>query len=161
CRPFVVEGGQYKGVKVLLATGGTPFVPNIPGLTEVDFHTTDTFFDMEKLPEKLVTIVDIVIAKEMAFARRQLGVAVTVIDVTTDVKLNVDENARKEINKKMKAAGIAFFTNADIKKISEDNLLLGDGQQFPYDELLVATGRQANLDIPNAMGLSLDSNGQF
>lgn len=160
-RTFEVAGEQYKGENVLLATGGTPFVPNIPGLNEVDFHTTDTFFEMEKLPEKLVTIGGGVIATELAFALQKLGVDVTVIEVAPDVLLTVDEDARKVIKKKMKAAGIAFFTNTDIEKISEDNLLLGDGQQFPYDELLVATGRQANLDIPNAMGLSLDSNGQF
>ena len=78
-RTFSVNGKEISGKDVILATGSYPFVPPIKGLEQVDYLTTDTFFDLRELPEKLVIIGGGVIAIELAFAMAPLGVAVTVI----------------------------------------------------------------------------------
>ena len=80
-RTFSVNGKEISGKDVILATGSYPFVPPIKGLEQVDYLTTDTFFDLRELPEKLVIIGGGVIAIELAFAMAPLGVAVTVIEV--------------------------------------------------------------------------------
>ncbi|SFD42719.1 dihydrolipoamide dehydrogenase [Lentibacillus persicus] len=158
---FEVEGEYYSGRQVLLATGGHPFVPDIPGLQDAEYVTTDTFFNVDEIPGQFVTIGGGVIAVELAFAMQKLGSEVTVVEVASDILLTVDKDARAAVKQKMKEIGIEIITNADIKEVTADRVALSSGKDTSYDQLLVATGRRSNLDIPNAMNLSLDSNNHF
>src|SRR5699024_11347379 len=51
---------------IIIATGSRPFVPPISGVEDVGFHTTDTIFDIDKIPEKLVIVGGGVIGVEFA-----------------------------------------------------------------------------------------------
>ncbi|CAM5664286.1 Dihydrolipoyl dehydrogenase OS=Lysinibacillus sphaericus OX=1421 GN=LS41612_19075 PE=3 SV=1 [Lysinibacillus sphaericus] len=53
---------------IILATGSKPFVPPFKGLESATYYTTDTFFDIEELPQQLTIIGGGVIAVEMACA---------------------------------------------------------------------------------------------
>lgn len=158
---FDVNGEKYSGKNILLATGGYPFVPKIPGLEHVDYLTTDTFFDMAELPEKLVTIGGGIIAVELAFALKMLGVDVTIVEVASDILLTIDPDARKTIKSKLKNIGVNILTNANIQEVSEKKVILAENKEFPFDEILVATGRRQNLELPEAMGVKLDAKQQF
>ncbi len=158
---FDVNGKQYYGKKILLATGGRPFIPNISGLNKLNYLTTDTFFDLEELPDKLVTIGGGVIAVELAYALKMFGVDVSIIEVAPDILLTIDEEARKIVKGKLKEIGIHIVTNATIQEVTEQQVVLSENETFQFDELLVAAGRRQNLDIPNAMGLKLDVMNQF
>ena len=158
---FEVNGKEYYGKHVLLATGGSPFIPKIPGLDNVDYLTTDTFFNMDKLPDKFVTIGGGVIGVELAFALKRFGVDVTIIEVAPDILLTIDEDARTVIKQKLKSIGITIVTNARIQEVTEGKVILSGKKEFAFDELLVATGRGKNLELPKAMGLELDDKNQF
>lgn len=158
---FEVNGKAYMGKNVLLATGASPFIPNISGLESVDYVTTDTFFDMEALPEKLVTIGGGVISVELAFALSRFGVDVTILEVASDILMTVDADAREVIKHKLRSIGVTIVTDARIQEVKKGKVLLDENQEVPYDELLVAAGRKPNLELPNAMGLELDSTNQF
>ena len=158
---FSVSGKEYFGKKILLATGGKPFVPNIPGLENVDYVTTDTLFDVEKLPDKFVTIGGGVIAVELAYAMKMFGAEVTIIEVASDILLTMDEEAREVVKGRLEEIGIRIICNADIEKVSTQKVVLSQGEEVSFDELLVATGRRQNLEIPHAMGLELDERNQF
>src|SRR5699024_12131432 len=99
---FEVNGEKITYEDVLLATGSQPFIPPIPGLSSQPYLTTDTFFSMEVLPEKLVIIGGGVIAVELAFAMEALGVEVTMLEVAKEILLTEDEDARKIINQNIK-----------------------------------------------------------
>ncbi|GAB3790456.1 dihydrolipoyl dehydrogenase [Virgibacillus kimchii] len=158
---FEVNGEKYYGKNVLLATGGRPFIPEINGLGYVKYFTTDTFFDMEELPDKLVTIGGGVIAVELAFALKKFGVDVTIVEVASDILLTMDDDARKVIKNKLKDAGIDFVTDADIQKVTDEKVVLAENREILFDEILVATGRRQNLELPEAMGLKLDDHQRF
>lgn len=158
---FSVNGKQYSGKKVLLATGGRPFIPNIPGIDEVDYLTTDTFFSLTELPSKFVTIGGGVIGVELAYALKMFGVEVSIIEAAPDILLTMDADARDVVKGKLKDIGIQIVTNAKIQKVTESEVVLAGGDAYQFDELLVATGRRQNLTIPKAMGLTLDENEQF
>lgn len=158
---FEVNGKEYFGRKVLLATGGRPFIPEISGLENVNYLTTDTFFDMEELPDNLVTIGGGVIAVELAYALKKFGVDVTIIEVASDILLTVDSDARKVIKNKLKDIGIDIVTNADIQKVTDQKVILAENKEVAYDKLLVAAGRQQNLELPETMGLQLDESQRF
>lgn len=158
---FEVNGKEYYGKNILLATGGYPFVPDIYGLNNVNYLTTDTFFDMEELPEKFVTIGGGVIAVELAFALKKFGVDVTIIEVAPDILLTIDSDARNTIKNKLKNIGINIVTNARIQEVLDQKVILSENREFEFDRLLVATGRRQNLELPKAMGLKLDTKQRF
>lgn len=155
-----VNASQIHGEKILLATGGRPFIPPIKGLAETDYLTTDTFFDLEELPKELAIIGGGVIAIELAFAMAPLGVAVTVIEVAEDVLLTEDEDARALIKEKLKSMDVSIFTQAKFKEICSKEVKLVD-QTIPFDQLLVATGRSPNMELAEAIELERESAGKF
>lgn len=158
---FEVNGKEYYGKKILLATGGYPFIPKIPGLDNVNYLTTDTFFNMEELPDKFVIIGGGVIAVELAFALKTFGVEVTIIEVAPDILLTIDSDARNTIKNKLQNIGINIVTNANIQEVMDQKVILSENREFEFGELLVATGRRQNLELPKAIGLKLDKKQQF
>lgn len=151
---------QIHGENILLATGSHPFVPPIEGLESIPYLTTDTFFDMEKLPNSLAIIGGGVIAIELAFAMAPLEVKVTVVEVAPDILLTEDEEARKLIKEQLKKLGVTVITQAVIKKVTKESLHLSD-QLIAFDQLLVAAGRKANLEIPLHLDLKVTEDKRF
>ncbi|MCC7667671.1 dihydrolipoyl dehydrogenase [Liquorilactobacillus satsumensis] len=144
----------------ILATGGHPFVPPIKGLNEVPFLTTDTFFDLEELPQQLAIIGGGVIAVELAFAMQPLGVAVTLLEVADDILLTEDAQARSIIKEKLKSLGIVVQTKVKIAAVTSAAIKLEHGT-VPFDQLLVAAGRKANLELATQLGVELDERQKF
>ena len=160
-KTFEVGSRRVTGKNILIATGGHPFIADIPGLSKVDYLTTDTIFDMTELPERFVTIGGGVIAIELASALKPFGVEVTVIEVAEDILLTIDEEARQIVKRKIETQGMDVRTGVDIEEVTESSVKLSDGSKIDFDELLVAIGRRQNLDLPQAMGLDLDESGKF
>ncbi|EGQ25943.1 alpha keto acid dehydrogenase complex [Sporosarcina newyorkensis 2681] len=159
-RVVAVKDKHFKAQDVILATGSKPFVPSIPGLDQVDYLTTDTFFELRKLPSTLVIIGGGVIAIELAFAMAPLGTSVTVIEVADKILLSEDEDARKIILQRLNRLGVLVVTSAEIKSVTKDSVIVKD-TIYPYDQLLVATGRTPNLEIANQLDLQLDDSDRY
>jgi dihydrolipoamide dehydrogenase len=155
-----VSGKQIAADKVLLATGGKPFVPPINGIENAHYDTTDTFFSITELPEKLVVIGGGIIAVELAFAMKPLGVDVTLVEVAKDILLTEDPEARKIIKKKLTKMGISITTSAKIDQVTEKAVIV-DGKTFPYDRLLVAAGRKPDLTLAGQLAIELDEAKRF
>lgn len=158
-KTFIVNGEKISGKDVILATGSYPFIPPINGIDSAAYLTTDTFFDLKVLPEKLVIIGGGVIAIELAFAMKPLGVDVTVIEVAPQILLTEDEAARSIIRNKLKALGVRIFEGALIKEVTSQAVILeSDGAQ-EFDQLLVATGRKPKTKLAEEMGAALTERG--
>lgn len=158
-KTFIVNGEKISGKDVILATGSYPFIPPINGIDSAAYLTTDTFFDLKVLPEKLVIIGGGVIAIELAFAMKPLGVDVTVVEVAPQILLTEDEAARSIIRNKLKALGVRIFEGALIKEVTSQAVILeSDGAQ-EFDQLLVATGRKPKTKLVEEMGATLTERG--
>ncbi|WP_066568740.1 dihydrolipoyl dehydrogenase [Snodgrassella sp. CFCC 13594] len=151
---------QIRGEKILLACGSVPFVPPIKGLPEVPYVTTDDFFDLDKLPQQLIIIGGGVIGVELAFAMAPLGVQTTIVEVADDVLLTEDPEAREIVKQHLAKLGITLKVKAKIAGVM-DKALQVDGQALPFDKLLVATGRKADLNLAASLKLKLSDNGKF
>lgn len=141
--------------KLLLATGSIPFVPPIKGIENVRYHTTDTFFDMTTLPNKLVIIGGGVIAVELAFAMAPLGVEVSVLEVAPDILGTEDVAVRTLLKKKLQELGCTVHTGITLQQVTATTVHTSVGN-VDFDELLVATGRKANLALATQLGLKAD-----
>ncbi|KRN27246.1 dihydrolipoyl dehydrogenase [Liquorilactobacillus mali] len=159
-RQLSVAGKTIIAKDILLAMGGHPFIPPINGIDKVKYLTTDTFFKMTDLPQKLVIIGGGIIAVELAFAMQPLGVDVTLLEVAPDILLTEDEEARKIIKQKLQSMGIVVKSGVKIKQVTPKQVQLTDST-YEFNQLLVATGRRANLELAKKAGITLDEGQRF
>ena len=111
-----VNNETYQGKDIILATGSKPFVPPIDGLDNIDYETTDTFFDLKQLPKQLAVIGGGVIATELASSMADLGVNVTIVEVADDILLTEIDDTRELLKAHLENQGINIITKAKIKQ---------------------------------------------
>jgi len=155
-RTVTVDGKNYSAERILIATGGWPSIPDIPGKEHV-ISSNEVFF-LEKLPEKIIIVGGGYIAVEFAGIFNGLGVDTTLLYRGPLFLRGFDQDVREFLAKEMQKKGIKlkFETNIDsIEKI--DNQLLAtltDGSTLVGDQILYATGRK-----PNTAGMGIESLG--
>lgn len=135
-----VGNDTYHAKDIILATGSRPFVPPINGLEQVTYDTTDTFFNLETLPESLAVIGGGVIATELASSMADLGVQVTIVEVADDILLTEIEEVRELLKQHLDSQGIKVITQAQIENVSQGLIKLKGQDDVQFDRLLVATG---------------------
>lgn len=142
----------YHAQKILIATGGTPLRPQIPG---AEFTiTSDEIFDLTPFPKRLLVVGGGYIACEFASIFHGLGAHVTQLYRGTQVLRGFDDDVRNFLAAEVKKAGVDLRLETDCTSISrhEDGLQvsLSDGSQITVDAVLYAIGR-----VPNVAKLGL------
>jgi len=156
-------GNLVSADRIVLAAGARPIVPELPGLIESPFHTSDTIMRVETLPERLVILGGGFIAVEMAHVFDALGTQVTIVARRKRLLRGADESIRDRITS-LYAKRLDLRTNTTVKQVDHDSafdLYLDDGTLLQTDQLLVATGRRPNsdnLEVARA-GIAVDDNG--
>ncbi len=158
--PHTVElaSGQRLSAKhILIATGGRPFVPDMPGTAQA--ITSNEIFHLPELPRSILIVGGGYIACEFAGILHGLGVEVTQFYRGAQILRGFDDEARGLVAEKMIERGIHLRTGTNILEM-EDRGAEGtwvkatDGSHRLYDKVMFATGR-----APNSRGLGLDALG--
>ena len=132
--------------RVLIATGASPAIPDIPGLSEVPYWTSTEALVAERLPAHLMVIGGSVVALELAQAFRRLGSAVTILARSTLLSRE-DPALGRGLLDVFEGEGIKVLLHTIPKRVRHENqrfTLDTDHGQVAGDALLVATGRCAN-----------------
>ena len=164
--PHTVAVGddEYTAERIVVATGGSPMVPNIPG-AEYGI-TSDDFFALEERPQRVIVAGSGYIAVELAGVMSGLGSQVQVVVRKDGVLRSFDPLLGEQLMAAMERHGIEVETlvvPASIEK-TDDGLVFcaEDGSSFgPVDCVLWAIGRSPNtatLDLPKA-GVETDAQG--
>jgi glutathione reductase (NADPH) len=147
---------RWRARHILLATGGTPFVPPIPGREHV--LTSDSMFDLEPFPRRLVVVGGGYIACEFASIFRGLGAEVTLLYRGEQVLRGFDEDVRRFLAQELGKQGVDLRLHSTVCAVARaaDGLAvtLDDDTVLAADTVLYATGR-----VPNIAGLGLDEAG--
>ena len=150
------DGTRYVAEHVLVATGGHPIVPKVPG-AELGI-TSDGFFDLDRLPARVAIVGGGYVAVEFAGVFRALGADVSVFVRSDRLLRYFDSVLSHELMRQMTAQGIEIVTSATPAAVESDSMLtLGtaDGRRFAgFDTLIWAIGR-----APNTAQLGLDTVG--
>ncbi|MEX2312281.1 MAG: FAD-dependent oxidoreductase, partial [Rhodospirillales bacterium] len=166
-RTVEADGKRITARRFVIATGSSPFVPPIPGLQDGLFYTNETIFYADTLPRHLIVIGGGPIGIELAQAHRQLGAAVTVLEMFT-VMPKDDPELVDVVRRKLDTDGVVVREGVKIARIEHaaagvavilDN---GDGEEtVSGSHLLVATGRRANVGELNleAAGVAYSAKG--
>lgn len=157
-----VAGKTYSAKHILIATGGTPTVPDVPGREHV--ITSNDIFDLSPFPKRLLVVGGGYIGCEFASIFNGLGSQVTLLHRGVQILRGFDEDVRTFIASEMVKTGVTLHLNTDVAAIerSQDgeggagrlNVRLLDGSVIAADAVLYATGRE-----PLTGGLGLDTAG--
>jgi dihydrolipoamide dehydrogenase len=152
--PYTVEvnGNTLTTKKIVIASGARPFVPPIPGLDKVPYLTSDNVWDIRKLPKRLVVLGGGPIGCELTQTFCRLGSAVTQVEMMPQIMGREDADVATLIREKLEGEGVRVLTGHRAKEVKIENsekMLICDhnGQDvnIPFDEILVAVGRAANI----------------
>jgi pyruvate/2-oxoglutarate dehydrogenase complex dihydrolipoamide dehydrogenase (E3) component len=146
-----VDDEVLEADRIFLNVGGRAVVPNIPGLSDVDYLTNVGILDLDVLPEHLVIIGGSYIALEFAQMYRRFGARVTVLEKGPRLTAREDEDVSAAIKDILEAEGIEVHVGATsmriVKRGNGFDLYSRDGAEpVSGTHLLVATGRQPNTD---------------
>lgn len=135
--------------RAVVATGGRPTVPAIPGLGSASDLTSETFFDLRELPRTLVVIGGGPIGCEIAQACSLLGTAVTLIEAGPRLLPREDPDAAAIVTRRMIADGVRVVTNVAIRQVARaggEVTIDVAGAPVSAEALLVAVGRTSNVE---------------
>lgn len=162
-----VTGGEVtvQAPVVVLDTGTSSLIPEISGLATTPYLTNRNFFNLQKLPPRLLVIGGGYIGLELGQGLARLGSETQMI-VRGDRVLSQEESDVSEtLAEAFKQDGIQLHFNANIEKVAYANgvftLTLSNAHELQGEALLVATGRQPNTSALNtaAAGVELDQQG--
>lgn len=146
-----------------ICAGASAMVPPIEDIDSVDYLTSESLFEIEKLPEELIIIGAGPIGTEMAQAFNRLGAEVTVIDQAERIMTNDDPELAEILHSRLKEEGVEYVLGAEVNRIDRENGKIqvevevkaeGASETITGNSLLLATGRSANVD-----GLNLEAAG--
>jgi glutathione reductase (NADPH) len=164
--PHVVElaDGTRKTAKhILLAVGGRPVRPDIPG-AELGI-TSNEIFNLQHLPKSILIIGGGYIASEFAGIMTGLGVATTQFYRGEQILRGFDDEARNLVTDGMRARGVDLRLATNATALQQEGngicVVATDGTEAVYDQVMFATGRRPNTDMLGlaALALPLDANG--
>ncbi len=140
-----------QGDRIFLNVGGRAVVPDIPGLTEVEFLTNVSILELDTVPDHLVIIGGSYIALEFAQMYRRFGARVTVVEKGPRLASREDEDVSDAIKTILQNEGIEVVLDAaDIRIAKRDNgfELTPQAGTTPIagSHLLLAVGRRPNTD---------------
>ena len=153
-----IEGKTISAKHIVIATGSRPFVPNIEGLSNVDYLTNENIFKIKKLPDHLIVLGGGPIGMELGQGFRHIGSKVTIIDRSSTIFKKDDPEVAPVMADVLKNDGVKLVLGASIKEVKkveggisvtvEQN---GDQNDIVGDNILVSLGR-----VPNSKDLGLE-----
>ncbi len=152
--PWRVEiGGEVLTTRaIVIAAGAAPLIPPIPGLADCPFVTSETLWDLDALPRRLVVLGGGPIGCELAQAFARLGAEVTIVELAERLLVREDDEVSAELAQAMARAGITVLTGHRARAVVRDGSRFTlaiegaeGGRHLPFDRLLVAVGRKPRI----------------
>jgi glutathione reductase (NADPH) len=150
-----VDGKRVTTAHILIATGGWPTKPSIPG-AELAF-TSNEAFHLSELPRRVVVVGGGYIAVEFASIFNGLGVETTLVYRGTCLLKSFDADLGRFLGEQMAQKGVRIVYERNVASIERGSALrstLSDGTVLESDGVMFATGRS-----PNTRGFGLESTG--
>ncbi|MDD9303507.1 MAG: FAD-dependent oxidoreductase [Desulfobacter sp.] len=161
--PFEVRVKDQKITtkNIIVATGARPMVPDLKGLDQIQYFTSDTIWDIRQLPGRLLVLGAGPIGCELAQSFQRLGSQVTLVQRSARIMKKEDPDAVDIVTAQFRSEGLTLCLDHHAKEIRVDQgqkMLVcdhkGDEVILFFDQILVALGR-----VPNTKGFGLEEIG--
>ncbi|HEH9398522.1 TPA: FAD-dependent oxidoreductase [Aeromonas sobria] len=152
-----VNGQRLASRHIVIATGARPLVPNLPGLEQMPYLTSDSLWQLRTPPRRLLVLGGGPIGCELAQSFALLGIPVTLVELSEQLLPREDKEVAEALAEQMSRDGVRLLTGwraerADYLPVAEGDLPIrlqlrrGDETQvIEGDQLLLALGRIANV----------------
>ncbi|MFY0662342.1 MAG: glutathione-disulfide reductase [Shimia sp.] len=144
----LADGTQKTAKHILLAMGGRPVWPDLPG-AELGISSNE-IFHLEKLPESMLIVGGGYIASEFAGIMNGLGVKTTQFYRGEQILRGFDNEARTLISEEMITRGVDVQLNTNAVALAKDGDKIrvtdSNGKESLFDQVMFATGRAPNTD---------------
>lgn len=158
---IAVNGERLEAEKIFINVGGRAFVPDLPGIREVEYLTNSTMMEVDFLPEHLIVVGGSYIGLEFAQMYRRFGSRVTVVEMGPRLVGREDEDVSDEVRGILEREGIEIRLNAKCINVARrgEQIVVGaectsGAPEVVGSHLLLAVGR-----VPNTDDLGLDKAG--
>jgi mercuric reductase len=171
-RTVAVDGKQFVGDRVLIATGSHPVLPQVEALQEVEYLTSDLLTvdeptELRELPESLVIVGGGYIALELGQMFSHLGTTVTILERSPQLLRGYEPEVGRTVAAILTREGIEIVFNATAQAARPETsdvvvtaAVAGKERDYRAQRILVATGRQPNTDGIAAERAGVEVNGQ-
>jgi pyruvate/2-oxoglutarate dehydrogenase complex dihydrolipoamide dehydrogenase (E3) component/uncharacterized membrane protein YdjX (TVP38/TMEM64 family) len=149
---------------IVIAAGGEPFVPPIPGLEGSGYLTSDSMWGAlrgrPQVPARIAIIGGGPIGTELAQAFTRLGSHVTQVEGSNRLLAKEDEDVSALVEAALRSEGVDIRTNTEAVRVEGKTLVVRSGgteEALPFDELIIAVGRKARLTGYGLEELGIDT----
>ncbi|MFS1513743.1 mercury(II) reductase [Chengkuizengella sp. SCS-71B] len=143
-----VNGKRITSNIILIATGASPFIPDIPGLKDVKYLTSTSAMNLEKIPNRMIVIGAGYIGLELGQMFHNLGSKVTLLKRNDRLLPSYDLEISERVSSFFNTEHLKLLTGVTYKKIEQKGTIKrihitiqGEDQIIEADEILVAAGR--------------------
>lgn len=137
---------------IVIATGARPLIPNLKGLDQIPYLTSDTVWNLQKLPQKLVVLGGGPIGCELAQSFARFGSDVSIVELSDRLLPREDLDVSEVVHTHFKNENVRIYTSHKATEVFEqDNKKTlicdhhGTAVNIEFDQILIALGRQANV----------------
>ena len=162
------EVAVVSGSNILIATGSHPTEPDIEGLRETGYLTSDTVWELNELPESVAIIGGGSIGLEIGQALLHFGSKVTVVEALDSLLPQTEPEIGSALKKQLEQEGMKFHLRARVSAVSSsgsrkyiDVITHRGKEKLNVQEIIVATGRKPNTEYLNleSAGVHADAKG--
>ncbi len=158
---------EYEYTKLILAQGGRPIKPTLPGADLSHVFTLWTLEDMDKIarhinekkPKNAVVVGGGFIGLEMVEALVKRGIKVNVVEMMPHVMAIMEAETAGFIEKEMQEYGVGIHTGAGVTEIGTQNVKLDNGKVLNADMVLLSIGVRPTLQLAKDAGLEMGEAG--
>jgi NADPH-dependent 2,4-dienoyl-CoA reductase/sulfur reductase-like enzyme/rhodanese-related sulfurtransferase len=149
--------------KLIIATGATPFIPQIEGIDNKNVfflrnvqsaRNIRNFIDTKK-PKNAVIAGTGFIGFEMLENLMGDGVNVTIVEMQNKITPNLDEDMAAFLENALKKKNINIIKNSTITKIDAESVILNDNTVIKSDMVIMATGVRPNIELAREAGIEI------
>jgi pyruvate/2-oxoglutarate dehydrogenase complex dihydrolipoamide dehydrogenase (E3) component len=153
----VVDGERHAFANALLATGADPVAPDVPGLAQVEPLTSESVWQLDDLPGRLLVLGGGPVGCELGQAFARLGSRVTLVEAGARVLPHVDPDAAAVVHRALVSDGVEVLTGSTVERVEGAAVRVSTPagrRDVAVDRVLVAVGRRAR-----TAGIGLDRAG--
>ena len=152
---------------LILAQGGKPIVPPLPGVDKDHVFQLWTLDDMDKIdryitdkePKKAVVVGGGFIGLEMVEALAKRGITVTLVEMAPQVMPNLEGEFAGFLTKELADYGVKLKLGKSLQAVEDNRVLLNDGTSVDTDFVLLSVGVRPTLQLAKDAGLEIGASG--
>ena len=162
---LVVNDEELSWSDLVIATGSHPTIPEVEGIAEVDYWTSDEALSQPKLPKSVAIIGGGPVGCELAEIYSSFGTKTSLLQFGPQLADREHPLVTQRLLENLSKRGVTILLNTEVVKLEkldgQVKVSLGDSSSVLVERVVIATGRKPTTDGMNldGLGLEIDKNG--